>query len=107
MGTYNATTGRVQTLRVLGKGGLSPLNYDFGKAVGSFEADDLPNILNSTDKLAPFSAAYDSSRNQILKVPSYVMAVETVLISLYRDNGRNLRWAPNPTVSELVMEIGF
>jgi hypothetical protein len=64
---YNATTGRVQTLRVVGKGGLSTLNYDYGKDTGS-SVDGLDSTLDSTGKFAPFAVAYDNSRNQILKV---------------------------------------
>jgi hypothetical protein len=64
---YNATTGRVQTFRVIGKGGLSTLRYDYGKDIGS-RVDGLDSTLNSTGKFSAFGTAVDNSRNMILKV---------------------------------------
>jgi hypothetical protein len=78
---YNATTGRVQTFSVVGKGGLSTLSYDCGKDVGS-SVDGLDSTLNSTGKFSPFAVAVDNSRNQILKVAWLVTPYLLVLIFL-------------------------
>lgn len=52
---------------MIGKGGLSTLDYNYGKRVGS-KAEGLDSSLTSTGKFAAYAVGHDNSRNQILKV---------------------------------------
>jgi hypothetical protein len=68
---YNTTAGRATTFKIVGNGGLSTLPFDYGKRQGTPISVPLNSTLNSTGKFVPFAVAYDSSRNQILKVSLY------------------------------------
>ncbi|PVF96314.1 hypothetical protein CPB86DRAFT_736976 [Serendipita vermifera] len=78
--TYNATTGRVTTLRIAGKGDLSTVHLNYGKQKNR-SIKGLSMGVNSTGKLDVFGLAHGNSRNQILK-----------------DNGRDFWYVPNPTL---------
>ncbi|CAG8679811.1 6406_t:CDS:2, partial [Acaulospora colombiana] len=69
--TYNATTGRVTTLKVVGKGDLSTVHLNYGKQKNR-SIKGLSMGVNSTGKLEVFGLAHGNSRNQILKVRAFL-----------------------------------
>ena len=77
---YNSTTGRAQTFKVVGKGGLSTLNYDYGKNLGS-KIDGLNTTLTSVGKLAAYAVAHDAVRNQILQVESINNIMDIMMLT--------------------------
>lgn len=64
---YNSTTGRAETFKVVGKGGLSTLDYNYGERIGS-KIEGLDKTLTSTNKYYLHTLARDNFYNLILKV---------------------------------------
>lgn len=97
--SYNSTIGKAQSFRVIGKGGLSTLNFDYGGRDGN-QLDGLNKTLTSVGKFSAYAVGHDNSRNQILKVSILAgVIVSRSLMATRQDNGRDRWWVPNPTVS--------
>ncbi|KAG8816683.1 hypothetical protein FRC17_000217 [Serendipita sp. 399] len=87
--TYNSTSGRASSIQVVGKGGLSNQNINYGRRVSGPLNVPLNKTLDSTGKFKGFVLAHENSRNQIIK-----------------DNGRDFRWVANPTVISWTGQTG-
>ncbi|KAG8757839.1 hypothetical protein FRC14_001371 [Serendipita sp. 396] len=87
--TYNSTSGRASSLQIVGKGGLSNQDINYGQRLGSPLDKGLNNTLSSEGKFDGFVLGHENSRNQILK-----------------DNGRDFWYVASPTVISWTGETG-